>query len=636
MSKQSLLSSKIIRPWWAALLATLVIGLFLVFWLPTRFSPPPVFSESYLFGFNNHLCEVLFGTLVIAVAVLAKLGGLSLPPYAKEAGYNEGENWIPASGNSGLTRKLIVVCLGIDAVLCLIIYWLARGLGGLNDGVYFLDRIHLVARGEVPYRDFEFLYGSAPLYGSLAIGRLLHTSPDNGYYLIWGCGTILGILLLWLSIRWLEMPPGGKRTVFLLYYSLLSIMIFYATLNYISLRYTLPLFAVTGLCRIDRDARWLTRVEVILFALTMTAILLGFSPEEGLVYAIAVCLYLPVRRYYAQRSFALDMVVLIAVLAALFAIVAHTGTFRTMSAFSAGALNLPVFPGPNVLFAFAAVLGMVFYVATRETAKCVKSNVAFAVLYGLGMLPGALGRCDNTHIAGYLLSVLVCAMLLSRLWLPMWRIATVSFVIFFLLLPFVTGMLWQPPVLSKALFSHLYQDGAPRGRISMALDHLAWQATVLTFGKPRGTAKMAALRYSYSATSWDPRKVFPGASPEIAVPFEYLPNKLSNYQAPGIDEGYYMGTLNILTPTDVERKIDELRTHPGEDLVYPDNSCGHPNPDMRVFVGELLFLPWVPQQKHQMTMLDPYCNYIRQHYEFLYLPSPATFGYGLMRRKSEE
>ena len=598
--------------------------------LPFRSRTFSALTTIYKYELNG----ILFGAVVIAVAVLTKLGGLSLPSYTKDAGSREGGSWDPASGNGGLTVKLIMVCLGIDAVLCGIIYWLANGLGGLYDGVYYLDRIHLIARGEVPFRDFEFLYGSAPLYGSLAIGRLLHTSPDNGYYLIWGCGTILGIFLLWLSIRWLELPSGG--TVFLLYYALLSMFISLATLNYFSLRYTLPLFAVTGLCRLDRNARWLTRAEVILFALAMTAVLLGFSPEEGLVYAIAVCLYLPVRRYYAQRSFALDMLVLITALAGLCTIVAHAGTFATMSSFAAGAYYLPVYPGPNILFAFAAVLGMVFYMATRTTARCVQSNVAFAVLYGLGMLPGALGRCDNAHIAGYLLAVLVCAMLLSWLWLPMWRVATISFAMFFLLLPFVTSMWWSPPVLSKALLSHLYQGGAPRGRIGVAVDHLAWQVAVTAFGRPRGTAKMAALRYSYSATSWDLRKVFPGASPVVAVPFEYLPNKLSNYQAPWIDEGYFMGTLNILTSSDVERKIDELRTHPGEDLVYFDNSCGHPNPGIRVFIGELLLLPWVPQQKHQMTTLDPYCNYIHQHYEFVYLPSPATFGYGLMRRKPEE
>jgi hypothetical protein len=297
-----------------------------------------------------------------------------------------------------------------------------------------------------------------------------------------------------------------------------------------------------------------------------------------------------------------------------------------------------VLPTTPALESAAGSMAMVFYVATGATAKCVQSNVAFAVLYGLGMLPGALGRCDNIHLAGYLMAVLVCAMLLSWLWLPMWRVATISFAMFFLLLPFVTGMLWSPPVLSKALLSHLhlYQGGAPQGRIGEAVDHLAWRVAVAALGRQRGTAKMDALRYSYSTNSWDPRKVFPGASPVVAVPFEYLPNKLSNYQAPWIDEGYFMGTLNILTSSDVERKIDELRTHPGEDLVYFDNSCGHPNPGIRVFIGELLLLPWVPQQKHQMTTLDPYCNYIHQHYEFVYLPSPATFGYGLMRRKPEE
>lgn len=621
------------RPGWTALIVTTLVGLLLVFFLPTRFPPPPAFSESYLFGFNNHLCEILFGALLIAVAVLTKLGRLRLPGDTGHSGVEKAESLNSDTGEGGLTVRMLAVCLAIDAVLCGMMCWLADGLGGLNDGAYYLDRIHLIVRGEVPYRDFEFLYGSTPLYGAVAIGRLLHISPETGFYLIWACGTVLGIFLLWLSIRWLELPAGGKRTVFFIYYVLLSLMIRYATLNYFSLRYTLPLFALIGLCRLDRDGRLVTRAEVILFAVVMTAVLFGISPEEAIVYAVAVCLYLPLRRYYTQRSFAVDLVVLIAALAGVCAVVAHAGTLRSMSSFSAGAWNLPIYPGPDILLAFAAVIGMVFYLATQTTAESAKSNVLLAVLYGLGMLPGALGRCDDTHIAGYLLTIFVCAMLLSRRWLPMWRGATICFAVFFLLLPFATGTLWRQSVLETALFNHLYKSGSPQGRIDIAVDHLMWRAAVAERGRERASAKMAELRKSYSQTLSDPRRIFPGVSPVVAVPFEYRPNTLNNYQAPWVDEGYFMGTLNIMTSRDVEKKIDELKSHPGEDLIYPAYSCGISHGDIRKFLGELLLLPWVPRQKHQMTTLDPYCDYIHQNYDIVFSPSPTTFGYGLMRRK---
>jgi hypothetical protein len=627
MIKNHLLPAKNSRQWWIMLVATISIGLGLVFWLPTQCPPPLAYSDSYLFGFNNHLCQLLFVLVLACIAILTKVGGLQL-----SAPHGGAE---PA--NAGLTIRLILVCLGIAALTCAAFYWLAAGLGGLNDSAYFLDRIHLMDRGQVPYRDFEFIYGSAPLTAAVAMGRLLHISSESGYYLIWGGGTVLGVFLLWLSIHWLELPSGGQRTVFLLVYAFLLWLITGVTLNYSALRYTLPLFAITGFCRLDRNSHWRTRAEVVLFAVAMSATLLGLSPEEGVVYTIAVCLYFPVRRLMMGRPFVIELVIMVALFAGIFSFATHAGTFATMRRLSAGAFNVPVYPGPHILFAFAALFAMVVYLATGSSAERLQSNIAFAVLYSIGMLPGALGRCDTTHVAGYLLPVLICAMLLSWRWVPAWRSATIAFPMLFLILPAVIAFWWSPPVLSKAVLNHLYRGGAPHGRLSIELDRLGTRLAVRTLGEQRGLAKMNAVRSSAVAASVDPHQIFPQASTVIAAPFEYKPNKLSNYQAPWIDEGYFMGTLNILTPDDVERKISELRSHPEEDIILsPDDDfkqCDVVHAK-RVWMEQLLLLPWVPQPKRELSMFVPYCVYIQQHYRFLYLPSPATFGYGLMRFSS--
>jgi hypothetical protein len=275
---------------------------------------------------------------------------------------------------------------------------------------------------------------------------------------------------------------------------------------------------------------------------------------------------------------------------------------------------------------------MVFYLATQTLAKNAQSNVTFAVIYGLGMLPGALGRCDGTHIAGYLLTILICAMLLSRLWVSAWRVATIAFASIFLIVPYALSIKRPAPALQKALFSHLYNRGRAHGRVDIALDYFVSHVANVTLGNQRGTEKMGQLRNSYAQNVVDPRGIFSGLSPVVAAPFAYFPNHLSNYQAPWIDEGYFMGTLNVLTRRDVARKVGELETHPDEDLVVPGNYC-EPWGDIRVYMEKLLLVPWVPHEKHSMTTLDPYCAYIHENYYELYSPSDATFGYGVLRRK---
>ena len=615
--------------WWNALFLTIVVGLSIAFWLPNRFTPPPVDSDSYLFGFNNRLCQLILFLTLTCVAVLTMLGKLSYPSSQREE----------EAGPGQLSGRLIGISLGIASLIAAFYYWTARQVSGFVDTSYFLDRIHLIARGQVPFRDFEFIYGIAPLYGSLFLARLFHISPDFAYYLIWGGATLIGILLLGISIRWLDLPGGGKRVVFLLTCPLLLMLISMVTLNYSALRYTLPLFAITGLCRLDRDSRPGTRIAVVLFAAATTTVLLGISPEEGIVYAIAVFLYLPLRRYYAQRPFIPDILILLAWVAAVSSIAARAGTFTTMQRLgSGGAWYLPIYPGPHILVAFAAVFAMVFYLASGSLKDQAQSNVTFATTYGLGMLPGALGRCDAVHVGGYLLSLMICALLLSWRWLFAWRIAACAFLISFIVLPLLLDRELGPPTTRSTLVYHLYHNDKPHGRIDTAVNHLVTGWLTRTLGRQQGIARIEKLKHLFAATVTDPHNLFPGASAIIAAPFEYRPDGQRNYQAPDIDEGYFKGMLNVLTIEDVNRKIDDLRTHPEEDLVIAreDLDWCEPRAGDRARIRGLLQLPWIPQPKQTLSIFVPFCSYIRDHYQFVYTTSDTIPHYGLMRRKPSE
>jgi len=614
------------RGWWAALFATLLGGLLLVFLLPNFFPPPPASSESYVFGFNNRLCLLLFLGLVTAVAVVTWAGGLKLSVCEREA----------SPTNDGPGKSLFFRVFAVAVVLAALFFWLTYSVGGINDSTYFLDRIHLMERGMRPFQDFEFVYGSGPLYASLWLAHLFHISAKAGYYLIWLTSALLGIFFLWISIRWIDLPASGKGRVFLLTIIFMLELISVVTLNYSAMRYTLPLFAMTGLCRIDRGSARLTRVAVVAFAGLMAMVLLKSSPEEGLAYLVAVCAYLSLRRYFSGRPFLPDVLALVAIAAGLLWMAAREGTFATMKRVAAGAFNLPVYPGPVVLLGLLSVLAVVFYVVSGDIRERSQSNVMLLGIFGIGMLPAAMGRCDTIHVVGYLLGVVICAMLLSWRWLQTWRLTTVWFGLFVLVAPLITGLWYQPPTLSKALLNHLYADGPPRGFVGKTVDRVAVKLAVAILGQKRGMEKMDALRSLEVPRSLDPHVVFPNASPIVSVPFEYLPNKLNNYQGPDIYEGFYMGTLNILTPAEAQRKLDELRMHPEMDLVVQNNSYAPSEPDagIRVQIKELLILPWVPKPKRTASSIPPYDSFIREHYEFVVEPSPATFGYGLMRRKA--
>jgi hypothetical protein len=125
------------------------------------FSPPPASSESYAFGFNNRLCLLLFLGLVTAVAGVTWAGGLEAFGLRKGG---EPYKWRTQA------RGLFLRVFAVAVVLAALFFWLTYSVGGINDSTYFLDRIHLMERGMRPFHDFEFVYGSGPLYGFFVAG----------------------------------------------------------------------------------------------------------------------------------------------------------------------------------------------------------------------------------------------------------------------------------------------------------------------------------------------------------------------------------------------------------------------------------------------------------------------------------
>lgn len=603
--------------------SVLAVGLAVVFWLPTRFPPPVAWSDSYIFEFNNRLCEALFLVLALIFWLVGKARRLQWPASPLRDRLLAEE----------MPPRLLLACLLLASLLCALETWLTYRVGGIGDGAYFLDRIHLIERGQVPYRDFEFVYGSFSLYASIFLGKLFGCGSTAGFYMLWVAETLAGVALLWFGVRRLDLPAGGKRTVFFLLYCFGMQMVLAVTLNYTLLRYSLPFFAVALLPHLDLDKSARSRLQVAAAALAAVVLMLGISPEEGIALAVATVLYLPLRRLPLRRPWLPDTVLLAAVLGAVVRFSAQRGLFGTMGKFGAGAFNLPIYPGLPILLFFGAFFLLLLYQSTGRLAERLPSNLALLTIYSFGMLPGALGRCDAVHLAGYEMPLLAAALLLARVRPALWRAGTLGFAGIYISL--WTVLMWPlgQPIAGKALLNHLYAHGTPTSRLGAWADRYVTRKAARDYGSEAATQKMAALRMAAEGRHMEPRETFPDASPVVMVPFGYMPNKLSNYQSRSVDEGYYMALSNITVPAQIEQKIAELRGHPERDLVVSEDgfhSCAVLS-DSAFAMRHLLQYPFVPEPRHSVDTFAPVCTYIRANYHWLHEPANATFGYGVMR-----
>jgi len=577
-----------------------------------------------LFSFDNRAWEALLLLLSLVLVFLAYVGKLRFPA----------ESRITAE-DGGLTKRIVVLCSVITAALACVLIWVVLPVGAVNDGAYFLDRIHLMQQGAVPFRDFEFIYGTGALYASLWISRLPHLSVIAGYYIVWFIETLVAVPLLWQALRWTDLPAGGKAAVFWLFYAFGLTDLLGAALNYTLFRYALPFFLLTAVAAIDRSPRVSARVAVVLWGTGGTALLLLVSPEEGLVFAVACCLFLPVRRWSLRRPFVIDTASLMLLCGGLAVEAFRAGSFLTMSKFGVGAFNLPDWPGPAVLFTVFCLLLTLVYLATGDIRKKLPGTTTLLAIYGVGIIPGAFGRCDPVHLEGYEMPVLACGLLLCWPYRRVWRGAIAWAWIFLFTLPFLTSQ-WRSPVYSKVLLLRLYRGGPPQDPLGIKIDAIATKLAEHTLGVVRGRTKMEALRAASSAHSVDPHQIFPSSSKILFAPFDYRPSKVTNYQDPTLDKGYFMGMLNVLSPAQVDEKIRELQQRPAEDLVlsWEDfTECSLKTGD-RAELRALLLLPWVPAPSRTLSYRLPFCSYIRSHYHWVAEPSVATFSYGLMRNNA--
>jgi len=210
--------------------------------------------------------------------------------------------------------------LFLVAVGCAAMYLVAGRYHGFGESFYLIDRITLLAEGRVPYRDFEFVYGPAQLYGPLLLHKLLHLGIADAYYLFWALSYLLGAWLLFRCVDDLRFPTPAKPAIFAVLFAAGLFAIIRMGTNYTFLRYALPLYLVVKLNARFRDPRTARIFVDVLLSSCFCALLVLSSPETAIAFAFASGCVVLFCRPIAVSTKALIAALLIAAYGAIFAV----------------------------------------------------------------------------------------------------------------------------------------------------------------------------------------------------------------------------------------------------------------------------------------------------------------------------
>jgi hypothetical protein len=564
-----------------------VAALLVIATVPYFVPMQPVVSDSYIFGYNNRAGAVLF---LLFAAVGAYWARPRKPPTADA---------LPKP----MPRYLMWGGIGIVLTMCFGMYELVGRLDGFAEGTYFIQRLHLLAAGRVPYREFEFAYGVALLYGPWWIARLLHIGLTSAYFLFWTLCVGFGVFAMFESIRIAGDERQDRSGLFVLLFWLTSFGILTTGPNYMALRFVLPIyFAVLIYCARHRETvRWRSSALTVV----ATCALLLLSPEMAVAFAVGSVIYFGINSLPVNKREVVCLGALVCALVVVFVGANALGVLATMRAFSAGGNNFPIYVAPSIAIFFAAALYGFRYFVQGIQRSSREDVFLYWIAIAAVLIPAALGRCDLGHILMYELGTfLSVALLLSssgraRLWI---RIGGAAYI---LLIIVPTLRVEYVPLTATAAahadsgFLHRY--------------------AVLALGEDR--VKM--IRQDTITPN------FGGSDETFLAPFSYLPNGSGAYDSPRIEYGYYYGLTNVLTPAQIQIKLNELRSHPQTTLLLPRmwvSYCVRTQDNSRALLSGLFGLPYIKEPEHEMDLYMPLCDYMLANYHNVKPPPDWNLG----------
>lgn len=564
-----------------------VAALLVIATLPYFVPMQPAVSDSYIFGYNNRAGAALF----LLFAAVGAFWARDKKPPAGDA------------SPKAMPRYLMWGGIALALVMCFGMYKLVGDLDGFAEGTYFIQRLHLLAAGRVPYRDFEFAYGVALLYGPLWIAHLLQIGLTGAYFLFWTFCVGFGVFAMFESIRIAGDERQDRSGLFVLLFWLTSFGILTTGPNYMALRFVLPIYFAALIYRTRQ--RETTRWKSSALTVVATCALLLLSPEMAIALALGSVIYFGIKASPAKRREVVWLVTLMCALILIFAAANALGVFSTMRAFSAGGNNFPIYIAPSIAIFFAAAFyGFRYFVqGFRRSSR--EDVFLYWIAIAAVLIPAALGRCDLGHILMYELGTfLSVALLLSssrkaRLWIRIFGAA-------YILLIIVPTLRVEYVPLTATAAAH-------------AESGLVHRYAVAELGEDRVK--------SIQQNSVTPN--FGGSGETFLAPFSYLPNGSGAYDSPQIEYGYYYGLTNVLTPAQIQIKLNELRSHPQTTLLLPRmwvSYCVRTQDNSRALLSGLFGVPYIKEPVHEMDLYMPLCNYMLANYHYVKARPDQTLG----------
>lgn len=602
-----------------------VVSATLVIWLPYFVPLAPTASGSYLFGYNNRAGIILLLLFTAAGTLWTK--GMRL-------------DFRYAANSQPISRRALFFALFAVLVGCLVMYWLAGRYGGFGESSYEIDRIWLTSIGKRPYLDFEWPFGLVLLYGPLGLHHMLPLGVPEAYYLFWALNCLLGVWLLYAVINAIDYPSSWKTSIFLLFYCMWFLSIMNMGTHYTLVRYTLPLYFILTVYRlIQRDG---TRGYAICSGAIclFTAILLLYSPETAISFAMAaISLFLLLGRK-PGGGFFVALGAQLTVLALLFREASNLRFLDTVKASGTGADSFPIVLCGHILVLFAALFVCACYGYRRLTGQQLTDNSIALIAFSVPMLPAALGRCDPGHVMLNGLGIFLACLFYASGHKEIWKYSRAAFIVILIALP-LPGAIWlYLPALGKCGIAAL-SKGGENSPLTRSVEG-AGKFYISHFARPdkkqKWQGRLEALLRGDTSSSPNLSELYPAWHGGFFAPLGYKPNGFGTDLTARVDYGRYEGLENANTPAAVEQKISEIRDNPGKALLLPDKFESYCKFDARLERKEIEFLfaaPYFKSAMHPISPQEPLCQYIEQHYSIEINASADTYFYGLWIDREE-
>jgi len=599
-------------------------ALFLValFTVPYHVPVSPTASLSYAFGYSNHTALLLVFLWAAFLAAFGPQLTLGTPAATKPLG-----------------RSTLYKALAGTFLLGTMLSLLTRSLDGLNESIYLIDRIWYAAQGKVAYKEFEYAYGAFFLYGPAMLYRWFHLSLSDAYDVFWLGLNLIGTWMAWQVILWLDEPTGKQRTIFLFLWAMGLFSMFTVGVNYSIFRFVLPCFlglaVYRHLLRAAADGRWLW---AILSPIVYMAAILLVSPELALAFGAGSMAFVPWFAWLQPKRPNLALLLLLpAGLAVDVWLAWRAGALTTTFAFSSGGMNFPLTLNPFLLLLLVGIGLSACYAGTCLRAR---RPTAMLMLIAVSMLAlaGALGRCDPGHLISNPYGIIIAAILIASGLGRAGRWYYPALWILFFLLPLIPLLRSLPALVGKALLPVLLA-GEPAQQTT-ALDHWILVRMERELGPEAAARKFATFKNFAHLHQIDPPQIF--GLPESTVfeaPLGFTASHFGLYHSPLIDQGYFHEHINVVTPKQVERKTEELASHPERplllmpelwaDICGPQPSLAEQEDGARQYIRSMFLTPYSRKLQHPENVLQPFCSYVAQHYHLAQEATPEHFGYAL-------